>query len=56
MDWGLEKCRNKKLAKLQLSTELKYLHTQIQPHFFFNKLNNLHALTIQNRNLLPISL
>lgn len=46
IDWTIEKQRNEDLAKLQLSTELKYLRTQIQPHFFFNTLNNLYALTL----------
>lgn len=46
IDWSIEKQRNEELAKLQLSTELKYLRTQIQPHFFFNTLNNLYALTL----------
>jgi len=35
LDWAIEKRRNEDLAKLQMSTELKYLRTQIQPHFFF---------------------
>ena len=46
MDWIIEKRRNETLAKLQMSTELKYLRTQIQPHFFFNTLNNLYASSI----------
>ncbi|MGC1630985.1 MAG: histidine kinase, partial [Gelidibacter sp.] len=46
IDWSIEKQRNEELAELQLSTELKYLRTQIQPHFFFNTLNNLYALTL----------
>ncbi|WP_345273585.1 sensor histidine kinase [Flaviramulus aquimarinus] len=47
IDWTIEKQRNEDLAKLQMSTELKYLRTQIQPHFFFNTLNNLYALTLK---------
>lgn len=46
IDWSVEKRRNEDLAQLQMSTELKYLRTQIQPHFFFNTLNNLYALTL----------
>lgn len=46
IDWRIEKQRNEELATLQLNTELKYLRTQIQPHFFFNTLNNLYALTL----------
>jgi len=53
IDWAIEKRRNEDLAKLQLSTELKYLRTQIQPHFFFNTLNNLYALTLKKSNDAP---
>ncbi len=53
IDWSLEKRRNEQLAKLQLSTELKYLRTQIQPHFFFNTLNNLYALTLKKSDNAP---
>jgi len=53
VEWFLEKNKNTDLAKLQLSTELKYLRTQIQPHFFFNTLNNLYALTLQKSDNAP---
>ncbi len=53
VEWFLEKKKNENLAKLQLSTELKYLRTQIQPHFFFNTLNNLYALTLQKSDNAP---
>lgn len=53
IDWAIEKRRNETLAKLQLSTELKYLKTQIQPHFFFNTLNNLYALTLSKSEEAP---
>lgn len=53
IDWSFEKQRNEELAQLQLSTELKYLRTQIQPHFFFNTLNNLYALTLTKSDNAP---
>ncbi len=53
IDWVIEKQKNEALAKLQLSTELKYLRTQIQPHFFFNTLNNLYALTLEKSDRAP---
>ncbi|WP_235835829.1 sensor histidine kinase [Cognatitamlana onchidii] len=53
IDWSIEKKRNEDLAKLQMSTELKFLRTQIQPHFFFNTLNNLYALTLQKSDNAP---
>ncbi|MCK0179261.1 histidine kinase [Flavobacteriaceae bacterium S0862] len=34
-------------------TELSLLRAQINPHFFFNTLNNLYALTIKNSNQAP---
>lgn len=53
IDWSIEKRRNEDLAQLQMSTELKYLRTQIQPHFFFNTLNNLYALTLNKSDNAP---
>jgi len=53
IDWPIELKRNEDLAKLQLSTELKFLRNQIQPHFFFNTLNNLYALTLTKSDDAP---
>lgn len=50
VDWSIEKRMNEDLAKLQLNTELKYLKAQIEPHFFFNTLNNLYALINLNKS------
>ena len=36
-----------------LENELKYLRSQIQPHFFFNTLNNLYSLTIDKSDKAP---
>ena len=47
-DWISEKTRNDELRKSKLETELNFLKSQIQPHFFFNTLNNLYALVIKN--------
>lgn len=46
-DWVNEKKRNDDLQRVQLETELNFLKSQIQPHFFFNTLNNLYALVIK---------
>jgi len=46
-DWVNEKKRNEDLQRIQLETELNFLKSQIQPHFFFNTLNNLYALVIK---------
>ncbi|WOD44649.1 sensor histidine kinase [Hwangdonia lutea] len=53
VEWSIEKKRNEKLSQLQLSTELKFLRTQVQPHFFFNTLNNLYALSLNKSSSLP---
>lgn len=47
IDYIIQLNKNSELLQLQSSTELKYLKAQIQPHFFFNTLNNLYALTLQ---------
>ena len=38
--------KTRELENKQLEAELSFLRTQIQPHFFFNTLNNLYALTL----------
>jgi LytS/YehU family sensor histidine kinase len=45
-DWIFERKRIEQLQEVQLRTELNLLKSQIQPHFFFNTLNNLYALAI----------
>ncbi len=53
IDWIFEKRKNDLLKKTQLSSELNFLKTQIQPHFFFNTLNNLYALVIEKSDKAP---
>ena len=36
-----------------MQSELKFLKSQINPHFFFNTLNNLYALTLKKSDLAP---
>lgn len=38
---------NSTLQKEKLETELQFLKSQVNPHFFFNTLNNLYALTLR---------
>jgi len=42
-----------KLKNEQTQTELLHLRSQLSPHFFFNTLNNLYALTIKNSKQAP---
>jgi len=37
----------RELKQLQTETDLQYLKTQLQPHFFFNTLNNIYSLALQ---------
>ncbi|AMC12245.1 histidine kinase [Lutibacter profundi] len=52
-DWIYERKRVEDLQKVQLRTELDFLKAQIQPHFFFNTLNNLYALTLEKSEAAP---
>jgi sensor histidine kinase YesM len=52
-DWIYENNRVESLQATQLKTELQFLKAQIQPHFFFNTLNNLYALTLEQSKQAP---
>lgn len=49
-----EKQRIELLQKEKVTNELKFLKGQIQPHFLFNTLNNLYALTLSKSDLAPV--
>jgi len=53
MDWLEEQKRTAELEKMQSETELKFLRTQISPHFFFNTLNNIYSLAIEKSEKTP---
>ena len=48
MDWLKEHKRVTDLEKAKLESELLFLRTQISPHFFFNTLNNIYSLSLEN--------
>ena len=53
LDWGRSHKRTRELEKRNFQTELNFLKSQIQPHFFFNTLNNLYALTLEKSDRAP---
>ncbi len=46
--WFENQQKTKDLETEKLQAELNYLRGQIHPHFLFNTLNNLYALTLKN--------
>ncbi len=44
--WLKAEQKNKAVENEKLSTELSFLKSQINPHFFFNTLNNIYSLAI----------
>lgn len=43
--WQKDEAIRRELDRQRVSTELSYLKSQINPHFFFNTLNNIYSLT-----------
>jgi len=46
--WQLEARLKDELQKQQIASELSFLKAQINPHFFFNTLNNIYALSFSD--------
>lgn len=42
--WIKTEAEQKESANIKLQSELQHLHYQLQPHFFFNSLNNIYSL------------
>lgn len=53
LDFINEHKRVTDLEKTQLETELLFLKTQVSPHFFFNTLNNIYSLAVENSKKTP---
>lgn len=53
IDWVQNQKRTRELEKRNHETELAYLRSQLQPHFFFNTLNNLYSLTLDKSDTAP---
>lgn len=43
--WQADEALRRQLEEERVNSELSYLKAQINPHFFFNTLNNIYALT-----------
>lgn len=46
--WQADKQHHQQLREEKTASELAFLKAQINPHFFFNTLNNIYALTYEN--------
>lgn len=42
--WAQIEAEQKEVTNFKLQSELQHLHYQLQPHFFFNSLNNIYAM------------
>ncbi|MEE9439014.1 MAG: histidine kinase [Saprospiraceae bacterium] len=52
-DWLENQREKKELQNQTLQSELKFLKSQINPHFLFNTLNSLYALTLKKSDKAP---
>ncbi len=52
-NWFQQQQESVALEKSSMQSELKFLKSQINPHFLFNTLNNLYALTLKKSDNAP---
>ena len=52
-DWLRHQREKKELETQTMQSELRFLKSQINPHFLFNTLNNLYALTLKKSDKAP---
>lgn len=53
MDWYSQQLIIQKITVEKLNAEVNFLRAQVNPHFLFNILNNLYALTLKKSELAP---
>lgn len=46
-EWVRNELLRSKVEALQVNTELRFLRSQVNPHFFFNTLNNLFSMALK---------
>lgn len=56
MDWRSIRAEKEMLEKEQLKTELAFLKSQVNPHYLFNTINDIYALTQQQSEEAPEAL
>lgn len=49
-NWLSAERKTEEIEHEKINTELSFLKSQINPHFFFNTLNNIYALAVTNSN------
>jgi two-component sensor histidine kinase len=49
-DWIRKYRRESKLVQEKMRADIDFLRSQINPHFFFNALNNIYAITQRNQD------
>jgi sensor histidine kinase YesM len=47
-DWVIKTRRQSQLVREKMQADIDFLRSQINPHFFFNALNNIYAITKRN--------
>ena len=52
-DWVQQVTEKQQLQTQTMQSELRFLKSQINPHFLFNTLNNLYALTLKKSDKAP---
>lgn len=52
-DWARQMRERQELENQTMQSELRFLKSQINPHFLFNTLNNLYALTLKKSDDAP---
>ena len=53
LDWFRQLRESQELHTRTMQSELRFLKSQINPHFLFNTLNNLYALTLKKSDKAP---
>lgn len=53
LDWLRYQREKRELLTQNMQSEIRFLRSQINPHFLFNTLNNLYALTLKKSDAAP---